>query len=134
MDLRYLSYRDLSKWGVVCNQSDCSNPVAGAWAPTLLGFLAAVGGGGGAGGGAPRGQGGSCSVSLVLGFNETLHRQYGTPARVTAEHTIDPARAGVNVSLTWYNKTATRLQEAMTVFNQPAARAGHRWGLDVLGE
>ena len=51
-----------------------------------------------------------------------------------AEYNIDPVRKRLNVSLTWRNKTATRLQEAMTVFARPAPRAGHRWEMDVLGE
>jgi hypothetical protein len=124
MDLRYLKYRPLDRKGVVCNDSTCPNPTAGAHAPTLLGFRSV--------GGSPQGQ--SCSVVLELGFDGSLHREYGAPSSVTAEYTIDPEAKRLNVSLTWRNKTATRMQESMAVFHRPAAKAGHFWEMDVLGE
>jgi hypothetical protein len=71
---------------------------------------------------------------LELGFNESLHRTYGAPSSVTAEYTIDPVAKRLNVSLTWRNKSATRMQESMAVFHRPLERAGHRWEMDVLGE
>ena len=123
MDLRYLKYRPLDRKGIVCNESTCPNPTAGAHAPTLLGFRSD--------GGSP---GQDCSVVLELGFDESLHREYGAPSSVTAEYTIDPVAKRLNVSLTWRNKTATRMQESMVVFQRPSARAGHRWEMDVLGE
>ena len=130
MDLRYLTYRDRSRKGMVCNESDCPNPIAGAWAPTVLGFsfdaaTAVVANHGGLQ---------SCHLVLELGFNQTLHQNYGAPTSVTAEYSIDPVQKRLNVSLTWRNKTSTRLLEAMTVFHRPAVRAGHRWEMDVLGE
>jgi hypothetical protein len=79
-----------------------------------------------------RGRG--CSVALELGFDGPLHREYGAPASVTAEYTVDPARKRLDVSLTWRNKTATRMQESVAVFHRPFARAGHRWEMDKLGE
>ena len=127
MDLRYLKYRPLDRKGVVCNESTCPNPTAGAHAPTLLGFRSGSGPSGGA-------RGESCSVVLELGFDESLHREYGAPLSVTAEYTIDPVAKRLNVSLTWRNKTATRMQESIAVFHRPLARAGHRWEMDVLGE
>jgi hypothetical protein len=132
MDLRYITFRDHSKKGMVCNQSDCPNPVAGAWTPSVLGFDSDAPGPV-VGGGSPRGLVQSCRVVLQLGFNETLHQDYGAPMGMTAEYSIDPVQKRLNVSLTWQNKTATRLQEAITVFNRPMARAGHQWSMDVLG-
>jgi hypothetical protein len=70
---------------------------------------------------------------LELGYNDTLHKHYGAPARVTAEYEIDPARRTVSVALTWRNKSATRLPEAMSVFNMPR-RTGYKWEMDKLGE
>lgn len=127
MDLRYLKYRPLDRKGVVCNESSCPNPIAGAHPPTLLGFRSAAAPG-------HRGARRSCSVVLELGFNESLHREYGAPVSVTAEYTVDPVQSVVNVSLTWRNKTATRMQESIAVFHRPFARAGHQWAVDKLGE
>ena len=129
MDLRYLKYRPLDRKGVVCNESSCPNPIAGAHAPTLLGFRSEAEGSLSRGGLQSK-----CNVVLELGFNESLHREYGAPASVTAEYTIDPVQKRLNVSLTWRNKTATRMQESMTVFHRPFARTGHRWAMDKLGE
>ena len=120
MDLRYLKYRPLDRKGVVCNESTCPNPAAGVHAPTLLGFRS--------------GGGQSCRAVLELGFDESLHRKYGAPSSVTAEYVIDPVAKRLNVSLTWRNKTATRMQESLAVYHRPFARAGHRWEMDVLGE
>jgi hypothetical protein len=78
MDLRYLKYRPLDRKGVVCNDATCPNPIAGAHAPTLLGFRS---GALALSRGAPPSQ--TCSVVLELGFNESLHREYGAPASVT---------------------------------------------------
>jgi hypothetical protein len=125
MDLRYLKFRPYDRQGVVCNESSCPNPIAGAYEPVLLGFRT--------GAAELRGDQ-SCSVVLELGFNESLHREYGAPTSVTAEYSIDPVRNRLNVSLTWRNKTATRMQESLMVFHRPFARAGHRWEMDKLGE
>eukprot|EP00662_Eupelagonemidae_sp_cell21_P020529 gene20529-biopygen111331 len=115
---------------MVCNNTKCPNPVSGAWAPKLLGFSSDTGA-----------MNGTCSAVLRLGFNETLHKNYGSPATVMAEYMIDPARKRINVTLTWYNKTATprlalstRLPEALTVFVTPSLRPHHRWEIDKLGE
>ena len=123
MDLRYLKFRPLDRKGVVCNESNCPNPTEGAHAPTLLGFRSRGGS-----------QSRSCSVVLELAFNESLHTEYGAPTSVTAVYDIDPVRNRLNVSLTWRNKTATRMQESLMVFHRPFARAGHRWEMDKLGE
>ena len=128
MDLRYLKYRPLDRKGVVCNEATCPNPIAGAYPPTLLGFRSTA---------AAPSHGGplsSCSVVLELAFNESLHREYGAPVSVTAEYSVDPVQNLVNVSLTWRNKTATRMQESTAVFHRPFARAGHQWAVDKLGE
>ena len=85
-------------------------------------------------GGSTIGPDGSCHITLQLAFNRTLHAEYGAPASVIAEYHINPLQKRINVTLTWRNKTATRLDEAMTVFNRPLQRPGYGWTMDVLGE
>jgi hypothetical protein len=62
---------------------------------------------------------------LQLEFNSTLHVHYGAPATVTVEYRIDPSRRLVNASMTWRNKTTTRIPEALTVFHRPGRREGY---------
>ncbi len=120
VELRYLTFRDEGKKGMVCNKSTCPNPIPGAWAPALLSFKASDDG---------------CRATLELGFNETLSGKYGAPSAVTTEYIIDPSsNKRVNVTVTWHNKTATRLQEGMSVFSRPEKRDGYRWEMDKLGE
>lgn len=118
MDFRYISFRDASKNGMVCNKSTCPNPVVGAWEPTLLGVHSNH----------------ACNIVAELGFNDTLHTMYGAPAAATVTYDVDPERKRINVTLVWRNKTTTRLQEAMTVFHRPGLRQGYRWEMDKLGE
>ena len=113
----------------MCNASskyNCPNPIAGVWAPTILAATAVAA--------AEGSQGDQCRVMLELGFNSTLHEDYGAPASVTAVYSVSRTSRQLNVSLTWRNKTSTRLQEAMTLFNRPAQRQGWRWEMDKLGE
>ena len=120
MDLRYITYRDEDKKGVVCNHSYCPNPVAGAWAPVLVGIHAD-----------------QCRVSVEVAFNATLHELYGAPSGATVTYSIDATLRKVDVALTWHNKTSTRLQEATTVFHRPSAprqTGEYRWEMDKLGE
>lgn len=118
MDFRYISFRDASKNGMVCNKSTCPNPVVGAWEPTLIGVHSNH----------------ACNIVAELGFNDTLHTMYGAPAAATVTYDVDPERKRINVTLVWRNKTTTRLQEAMTVFHRPGLRQGYRWEMDKLGE
>jgi hypothetical protein len=119
MDVRYITFRDEGKKGMVCNQSTCPNPIAGAWSPSLLEF---------------RSTQSSCHGVVEIGWNDTMHEEYGAPARATVVYEVDPLIKRVNVSFTWHNKTSTRLQEAMTVFHRPAPRKDYRWEMDKLGE
>lgn len=122
MDVRYVTTSD-GGTGVTCNDTGkCPNPVTGASAPALLGFWSD----------SNAGSGETCRVVLELGFNDTLHTTYGAPASVTAEYEIDPSRRSVSATLTWRNKTATRIPEWTSVFFRPQ-RAG-RWMMDKLGE
>ena len=134
MELRYLTYRDEGKKGIVCSEPWCVNPVAGAWAPAVLQWSNHT----------PLTNDSHCRVVLELGFNHSLHTDFGAPLTVTAEYSVDPEGKRINVSLIWHNKSATRLQEAMTVFNRPAApsvarrhsgaaASPYRWELDKLG-
>jgi hypothetical protein len=137
LDLRYITSNgnDTADYkGITCDDSTkCANPVDGAWAPALRGFWSDTD---------TAGLNDTCHIVLELGFNDTplndtlndtLHTHYGAPATVTAEYEIDPAQKKVSVTLTWRNKTATRLPEALTVFNMPR-RAGYSWEIDTLGE
>jgi hypothetical protein len=128
LDLRYITSdgNDTASYhGITCDDSTkCANPVDGAWAPTLLGFWSDT---------EVPGLNDTCHIVLELGYNDTLHGHYGAPASVTAEYEIDPAQKKISATLTWRNKTATRLPEAMTVFNMPR-RTGYKWEMDQLGE
>ena len=129
MDLRYITSRHCGS--CTCKEAGCANPVPGAWAPSLLGVWSQSPS---SGGGAAAGGAGGCHISLELGFNETLARKYGAPARVIVRYELDPDARRLNATLTWLNKTATRLPEALTLFHRPAPRAGHAWAVDTLGE
>ena len=109
---------------LTCNTS-CPNPVDGAWSPTLLGLWAETSAA------APEK---TCRVVIQLGFNETLHLKYGAPSTVFVEYLVEPRARRVQATLTWHNKTTTRLPEAMTLFVTPQQRPGYRWELDSLGE
>ena len=144
MDLRYISAPQCDKKGMCCSDaSKCPNPQHGATAPVLLGFWSDADANADANAGAnadantdadTNAGADTCRVVLELGFNSTMYSDYGAPARVTAQYSVDPVQRRINVSLTWHNKTATRVQEALTVFNRPAKRAGYRWEIDQLGE
>ena len=90
----------------------CPNPIAGAWPPSLLGFRSTFSNGGD-----------NCHGVVELGWNSTLHDGYGAPAGATVVYDVDPISKRVNVTFIWRNKTASRLQEAMTVFFRPANHA-----------
>ena len=115
MELRYITYRDESKKGMVCNESTCPNPIAAAWSPSVVGFEMSP-----------------CRAIVYLKLNKTLHENYGAPSGATVIYDVDPYQRRVNVSLTWHNKTSTRLQEATIVFNRPYRR-GSRWEMNKLG-
>jgi hypothetical protein len=54
--------------------------------------------------------------------------------RFSYRYVVDPARRTVHSTLTWRNKTATRVPEWTSVFFRPGHRAGYRWEMDKLGE
>ena len=121
MDYRYVTYRDASKKGMVCNDTDtCPNPIAGAWEPTLLNLHV--------------NPFKFCSVEVEVGFNATLHEYYGAPSKAIIKYDVEPLLPKMNVSVIWNNKTTTRLQEATTIFHRPKVRIGFRWEMNKLGE
>jgi len=120
MDYRYLTYHMSDHHGAVCNESTCPNPIAGAWSPHLLNIhVDPVQ---------------ACRVTVEAGFNSTLHNEYGAPSTVSFVYDIDPMYSKMNVTLTWHNKTTTRLSEATTIFHRPTMRKGYAWEMDKLGE
>ena len=119
MDLRYIT----SHLPQECKDADCPSPVPGAWTPELLGFWSDV----------TVESTGSCRFHVQLAFNKTLHEEYGAPATVLVAYELDPAQKRLSATLTWQNKTSTRLPEALTVFSRPSF-AGHRWAMDSVGE
>ena len=120
MDYRYLTYRMASHNGVVCNKSTCPNPIAGAWSPSLLAIHIDPNQ--------------TCNVKIEVGFNTTLHDDYGAPSKVSMVYNIESMVPKMNVTLTWYNKTTTRLSEATTIFQRPDMMQGYQWEMDKLGE
>lgn len=128
MDVRYVTTSDGGN-GVTCNDTTrCPNPATGASAPTLLGFWSDDDK---TGDDAVNDE--TCRIVLELGFNDTLRAKYGAPATVTAEYVVDPARKTVSATLTWRNKTATRIPEWTSVFFRPSLRPGYVWTMDKLG-
>lgn len=112
MDLRYITFG--------------ANESGTAWEPMLLGFssdentadrLAE-----------------RCKITIEVGFNNTLHEERGAPLTALVVYELNPDSKLLNASLTWKNKSATLLPEALTLFSRPAQRAGYQWNIDSLGE
>ena len=76
----------------------------------------------------------ACRVTVEVGFNSTLHNDYGAPSTVSVVYDIASMAPKMNVTLTWHNKTTTRLSEATTIFHRPKMRKGYIWEMDKLGE
>jgi hypothetical protein len=76
---------------------------------------------------------GSCHFIVHITFGSTLHGSHGAPASVLVAYELDPEKRRLDATLTWQNKTSTRMPEAMTVFSRPS-NAKHRWMMNSLGE
>ena len=88
----------------MCKEIGCANPVPGAWAPSLLGVWSSSSHSPSSGDGAAADGAGGCHISLELGFNETLARKYGAPARVVMRYELDPAARRLDATLTRLSK------------------------------
>jgi len=115
MDLRYIT-----------STQHAPQAVDKAWSSTLLGLWSDTN---------TRDQlSDSCHVVVQLGFNSSLHKDYGAPLTVLVEYTLNPDSKRLDATFTWQNKSSTLLQEAMSVFSTPTQRAGYEWSIDSLGE
>jgi hypothetical protein len=73
--------------------------------------------------------------------DNTAHMMYGAPTSIALEYTVPGANgSAVDISLTWSNKTATRLAESMwlsfspTLENSTAlSTLAGGWRMDVMG-
>ena len=77
------------------------------------------------------------SLLLQLRWPTALHELYGAPASAWVRlEALKPAAgaAGVNVTLYLFNKTSTRLPEALYVSHKPSVSAAGTWRMHVLGE
>lgn len=68
-----------------------------------------------------------------LDFPAQAHRDYGTPSEVWLEIQADPTARTIDWTLTWFDKTATRLPEAFWFSFAPALPEGMAWHLLKLG-
>jgi len=79
----------------------------------------------------------SHSIILVKAvFPTDLHANYGAPAEVWLNITASAADAGVDLTVTFLNKTSTRYPEAMYCTFNPAGNtraAPGAWTMDKLG-
>ncbi len=76
------------------------------------------------------------ALLLELRWAEDLHVNYGAPASAWVRLEAAPAAgegARVEATISIFNKTATRLPEALYVSSRPAGSAEGRWTMDVLG-
>lgn len=72
-------------------------------------------------------------VQIVFGDDAEAHVAYGAPAELWLNVTLAPARPELALHLAWFNKTATRLAEALWFSFVPRVRDPSQWRMDVLG-
>ena len=114
---------------------DSAAPASREWEPALLGAYEAVGGVGGGGGAA-------CSLLLALALPGEAVTKYGGAGALFVQLDVDSGGSGapgVNLTLSLFNKTATRLAEASWLSFTPNLGAGAgeeaaAWWLSVLDE
>ncbi len=70
---------------------------------------------------------------LRLGFPEEAHRRYGAPAEIWLEIEADAVRGALAWTLSWFDKTATRLPEAFWFSFALPLPQGASWRLLKLG-
>jgi len=126
--LTYTTYNKMEPWdarvNMTCSEPGCANPEDRVWRPRLTALWH--------NGSAVNSTGGACRVVAELAFDDEAHRKYGAPLRTLTEYTL--GASGLGASVTWWNKSATRLPESLMMGFAPPRRAGYGWAMDVLGE
>eukprot|EP01116_Phalansterium_solitarium_P009868 TRINITY_DN24205_c0_g1_i1.p2 TRINITY_DN24205_c0_g1~~TRINITY_DN24205_c0_g1_i1.p2 ORF type:complete len:367 (+),score=141.03 TRINITY_DN24205_c0_g1_i1:548-1648(+) len=76
------------------------------------------------------------TLLLELELERSLHTGYGAPASLWLEMAVPANDSFINVTLSVFNKTATRLPEALWLsFDpKPTDAANYGWQIDKLGE
>jgi hypothetical protein len=102
---------DFSKGGM-----NASNPVNAIWAPKIVNMF----------------QPSQCNFIFELVLDEAASITYGAPQTVYLNYTLSSQVHDVDIQLTWFNKTATRLAEAMWLSFSPLVGNPQNWVLDVM--
>ena len=61
------------------------------------------------------------------------HVLYGAPGHFTVAYSLSDTTDEIQIVVDWYNKTSTRLAEAMWMSFQPIVKQPDLWMMDVLG-
>eukprot|EP01062_Namystynia_karyoxenos_P066629 TRINITY_DN60538_c0_g1_i1.p1 TRINITY_DN60538_c0_g1~~TRINITY_DN60538_c0_g1_i1.p1 ORF type:complete len:822 (+),score=209.81 TRINITY_DN60538_c0_g1_i1:75-2468(+) len=84
-----------------------------------------------------RNSSGTAEAIVYLQFPSDLNTLYGAPAAAWTHFVFRPASTdadrGVDITVTYLNKTTTRLGEAMFVTMRPPASNQSEWAMDKLG-
>jgi hypothetical protein len=81
-----------------------------------------------------RGGGPGCDFLLQLAPPPQAHLRYGAPGILWVGVRVPAARAAVDLDLTWFDKTATRLPESLWMLFHPVAPDADGWHLQVLDQ
>jgi hypothetical protein len=102
---------DFSKAGM-----DSADPVDAIWAPSVVNM-----------------HNSNCSFLFELTLEPAAWQTYGAPQTAYLNYTFLSNVPAVSVQLSWFNKTATRLAEAMWLSFEPIVGNPEYWTMDVLG-
>jgi hypothetical protein len=78
-----------------------------------------------------------CQFSVTMQFDDATVSNYGAAQEYALNYTVPGTNgAAVDISLTWKNKTATRLSEALFLSFTPLLPASNNfvWAFDILGQ
>ncbi|WNR45277.1 HAD hydrolase-like protein [Paenibacillus roseipurpureus] len=73
-------------------------------------------------------------MCLQLRLPEVANQQGGAPARIQLVYRFDKDEQALEIQLTWFDKPASRLPEALWFSFIPKVDNPNRWRLDKLGE
>jgi len=118
-DLTYVTYNRMEKWDTKKNLSDASQDrvwrpqLRRAWSDCLQSSS-------------------SCRIVTQSTFDTSMKRQYGSPSGVYFQYDI--SNGAIEATLTWFNKSTTRLPESLMLNFKPYEGASWTYAFDVLGE
>ncbi len=99
---------------------DSADPVDGVWVPAVVNVYAP-----------PVSSG--CQISFELALNPVSYIKYGAPQSVWLNYTFEARSPLIDIQLSWFNKTVTRLAEAMWLSFEPIVGDPTYWAMDVMG-